>query len=109
MRSGCAQLRVGPCGTPEEDLPLINPIFNWENSKRAYESGTEYRLIFFAGPIGYVDVCGSNDPYRGFFADDEERQRIFTECLDQIEAKDIQAIEMGIDPYCGSQEECTCQ
>lgn len=102
FRGGWSELRVGPWWTPEEEMCQLNPLFEWAQM----DEGLPYK--FFAGPTGGVDVCGADDPYRGWFQDEEERQRTFTSCLDQIERQDVQAKEMGIDPYCANEETCIC-
>lgn len=108
FRGGGAELRVGPWWTPDEKLPMSNPLFDWELFNQSLKGEAEYALpyIFFAGPIGAVNVCYEDDPYRGWFKNDEERQRTFTRCLDDVERQDVQAKEMGIDPYCD--EVCIC-
>lgn len=89
FRHGVARIQLGPKGTELNELPLVNPLFNWEDASRAHEAGEEYPHILFADPLAYVDVCGDADPYRGFFLTDEERDEAFAGCLHQIYEKEI--------------------
>jgi hypothetical protein len=62
FRSNCAQLHLGVEG---EELPVVD--------------GSLWRL-----PVGYLNDIYPGEPLIGFFLTDEDRTRIFAECLDQI-------------------------
>lgn len=82
MRFGWAQVHVGPPGTDEADLPLVNPAWNREEADAAYEAGRDY-ISFRLEPIGEVHAYPDDDLI-GFFLTQEDRDRVFTACLDQI-------------------------
>lgn len=84
MRGGWAQLHVAPPGTNMCDLPLTNPEFSWEEAKAHDERGEEYPHRFFKEPIGQWDVY-PGDNLTGWFLTDEDRDRTFARCLEQIE------------------------
>lgn len=82
-RHGQARLHVGPPGTPLNDMPLSNPEWDKEAFDRAIREDTLYDgPPYFAPPIGYVDVT---DEDYGWFEDQEERDRVFAQLLEQID------------------------
>lgn len=83
MRHSCAQLKVGPPGTPFRDMPLADPNFNWDEYMAAQDRGEEYPYTFFMEPIGRADVYDLDEDV-GFFKDQVDRDTTFTNCLDQI-------------------------
>lgn len=83
MRHGWADVHVGPPGTSKDELPLINPNWIQEDFDQAYAQGEEYRHSFWAGPVASVNAY-PGDPLIGYFESDEDLNRVFTECLDQI-------------------------
>lgn len=81
MRGGACQLHLGQ---PGEVLPVVNPLWVKEEFDAAYDAGQTYPHLFFRPPIGAVDVY-PDDPFLGCFKTQEDRDRAFTACLDQIE------------------------
>lgn len=82
MRHGWAELHVGPPGTNEADLPLVNPAWKRDEAEAAYDAGREY-VSFWHGPVGEFEAY-PEDHLNGSFDNDADRDRAFTECLDQI-------------------------
>jgi len=83
MRHGWSSLRVGPPGTKEEDLPLVNPAWDQGAANAAYDAQREYPHSFWLGPIG-EDTPYPGDDLIGFFRTKEDLNESFRKCLDQI-------------------------
>lgn len=127
MRHNSATLKIGPPSFAPGDLPLGNPFYveptlTEEHKVELREQGATEKQInegeayvqiemaltnphagYFWGPIGHV-IPYEDDQDQGCFEDDETRQRVFTECLNQIEA-----VEYGdaftVDPAIFDREE----
>lgn len=82
MRWGWSELKVGPPGTDISELPLTRPGWDAREARVAFENGKPYPS-FFLGPIGEYNIY-PDEQYAGSFHNQEDRDRAFTACLDQI-------------------------
>lgn len=84
FRTNYARLNVAPPGTDMANVPLPNPDWNFEAFKAAAEAGKPWPTTMWWGPVGEVDQLYPQDPLAGFFKTEEDLQKTFEICFEQI-------------------------
>lgn len=82
FRSGYASLQVEPVGS--KNLPNRNPEWNSQDYDRANSLQEEYPIPYWAGVRADLDICSKDDPYRGYFFTEDEKNNTFAALLNMI-------------------------